>query len=129
MTEVELSYVSIHYDEPVIFLVFKDGVEIGFPEVREMTFYCEQLSGKKPYLVLSDARVNINVTPEGRKLAADPREAPLCKGSAVLVKNIMYEMAVNFFQIFNKPPFPYRSFTDKKKALEWLYSLELERKI
>jgi hypothetical protein len=127
MTEVQLKYVSIHYEEPIIFLNFKDGAELGFPEVRELTFYCEQLTQKKPYVVLSDARADINVTPEGKKLTADPNEAPLCKGSAVLVRNVMYEMAANFFSLFSRPPHPFKAFTEKGKALEWIKSLSLEK--
>lgn len=125
METIELEYVKIHYAQPIVYLAFKEDAAIGFPEVRELTFYAEKLSGHKPYVVFSDCRVNMDVTREGRRLAAKAKEAPLHKGSAVLVKNTAYQLAANLFSEFDKPEFPYRVFTDKQKALDWLLQLPL----
>jgi len=59
--KIELEYVTITYNEPVIHLVFKDGAELGFPQIKELTKYSEKLSGNKPYVVFSDVRANVNV--------------------------------------------------------------------
>jgi hypothetical protein len=37
MAGIHLDYVSISYEEPVVYLVFKEGVHLGFPEIREIT--------------------------------------------------------------------------------------------
>ncbi|MEW6470029.1 MAG: hypothetical protein AB1458_13960 [Bacteroidota bacterium] len=120
MEKIDLGYATLHYQEPVVHIVFHDGAELGFPEVRQLTRCAEQLSGKKPYLVLSDARARVNVTYEGRKLAADVREAPLHRGSAILVWRSMYKVAINIFSDIRKPPYPFRAFTRKQEALDWL---------
>ena len=122
---IELEYVTIHYDQPIIHLVFKEGAELGFPEMRELTSYAEKLSDNRPYMVLSDVRAKVSVTPEGKRIAADIKNAPLNRGSAVLVSNNMFKIAVNFFTDFKKPVFPYKAFTDKQKAITWLLQLPL----
>ena len=122
-TEVELFYVTMRYERPIVHLVFKKDVELGFPEMRELTSYAEKLSDNKPYLVFSDVRANVKVTSEGRRVAADIKEAPLHRGNAVLVNSNMLKQAINFFSDFKKPVFPYRAFTDKQKAIDWLLEL------
>lgn len=122
---IELEYVTMHYEDPVVHFVFKDDIELGFPQIRELTACAEKLAGHKPYVVLSDVRAAVSVTPEGRRISADSKEAPLCRGSAVLVNSSMLKTAMNFFSGFKKPVYPFRAFTDKQKALEWLSQLPL----
>lgn len=123
--KIDLEYVTIYYEEPVVYLNFKEGAELGFPQIRELTSHAESLSGNKPYFVFSDVRLPVSVTPEGRRVAADVKEAPLHRGSAVLVSNEMFKLAINFFNGLKKPSFPYRAFTDKQEALEWLLKLAM----
>ena len=122
---MELEYVKIYYKAPIIHMIFKEGAELGIPEIRELTTHAEVLSGKKPYVILSDVRVTMDVTHEGRRLAANAKETPLHRGSAVLVKNALYQYAVTLFSKFDKPEFPYRVFIDEQKALNWLLQLPL----
>src|SRR5688572_4943773 len=96
MNEINLSYVNIKYNAPIVHFTFKEGAELGFPEIREMITCAEQLSGNKPYVTFSDVRVSVNITNEGRKVIADPQNMPFFRGTAVLVKNSMYKYAVNF---------------------------------
>ncbi|HVD96831.1 MAG TPA: hypothetical protein VNB90_01420 [Cytophagaceae bacterium] len=125
MNEITLPYVSIKYNEPIVYFVYKDGIELGFPEIRELIACSEKLSGHKPYVTLSDVRVNISITNEGKRILEDPKNMPLFRGTAVLVKNSMYQFAVNFLNYYHKPEYPFRAFTSEKKAIEWLLSLPL----
>src|SRR5262245_21908112 len=93
----QLDYVHISYQEPIVILEFRDGAELGFPEIAELTHWCEVMSNKRPYVVLSDVRVSVNVTAEGRRAAADPKGAPLHRGTALLVNSSMLKAAMNFF--------------------------------
>jgi hypothetical protein len=123
--EIDLSYATLHYVKPVVHIVFKENAELGFLEIRELTFYAQKLSDRHPYFTFSDATVDINITPQGRKVAADGKEAPFHRGSAVLVKAEMMKLAANFFGSINGPSFPFRVFTDKEKAMRWLLQLPL----
>ena len=91
-----------------------------------MTVQAEAISNKKPYFILSDVRVTMDVTHEGRRLTAHGKAAPLHKGSAVLVQNALYQYAATLFSKFDKPEFPYRVFTDEQEALNWLLQLPLD---
>jgi hypothetical protein len=127
MKDVRLPYAALSYKEPIVNIVFKENIELGFLEIRELIYYAEKLSGKKPYFTLSEVPKNVKVTPVGRKLAADRNEAPYNKGSAVVINNVLMELAANFFQGAIKVDFPFKIFTDKEKAKDWLLNLELKK--
>jgi hypothetical protein len=125
MEEIELEYVTIIYKAPVIHMIFNEGAELGVPEIRELIANAELLSEKKPYVVLSDATLKMDVTYEGRRLATKTKEAPFHRGTAVLVKNVFYQYAATLFSKFDKPEFPYRVFTNEQDAIKWLLQLPL----
>jgi hypothetical protein len=126
MSGIELSYVSIYYKSPVVYFTYKENTELGFPEIKELVKYAETLSKGRPYFTLSDVRVNkISVTEEGKKYLANFNHMPLFRGTAALVTNSMVQMAANFMDLFQKKPYPFKAFTNKEKALEWLMTLPL----
>jgi hypothetical protein len=127
MNEIHLKYVSIHYSEPIVYFVYKEGAELGFPEIRELISYAEQLSAKKPYVTFADVRVNLNITNEGKRVLQDMNNMPYFRGTAVLVKNSIHKFAVEVLNSFHKPAYPFRAFTSKEKAIEWLSSLPLNQ--
>jgi hypothetical protein len=128
MSTINLPYATLSYEEPIVNIVFKENVELGFLEVRELILSAEQLSERKPYFVLSEVPKNVKVTPIGRKMAADANEAPLNSGSAIVVSSTLVELAANFFQGIFKIDFPFKVFTDKEKAREWLLGLEFKKR-
>lgn len=127
MKEVVLSHSTISYEAPIVYITFSANVELGFVEVRDLIAAAEQVSGGMPYFVLSDIRDGISVTPQGKKTSADPKSAPLHKGTAILVRNAMMQAAANFFDKVNPAPYPFRAFTEKQEAIDWLMSLSLEK--
>ena len=126
ISEIELPYVSISYIDPIVYFVYKEGAELGFPEIREVISYAEKLSNYKPYFTFSDARVNMNVTNEGKKIIADMKNMPLFRGTAILVSNNLYKYAANFLSFYNKPKYPFQAFTSKEDAIAWLLTLPLD---
>lgn len=125
MREIELSYVTIKYKAPIVYYTYKEGAELGFPEIRELIHYAENLSGGKPYVTFADVRVNMNITEEGKKIVSTRENMPLFRGTAALVKNNMYSFGANLMNTFNKKDYPFKAFTNKEKAIEWLRSLDL----
>ncbi|HXB13767.1 MAG TPA: hypothetical protein VNZ45_17390 [Bacteroidia bacterium] len=122
---MELEYVKIYYKAPIIHMAFKEGAELGIPEIRQLITYSEVLSKKNPYVTLSDVRVNMDVTHEGRRLTLNTKEAPFHRGSAIVVKNGLYQYAATLFSKFDKPAFPYRVFTNEHEARNWLLQIPL----
>ena len=125
MNTIELSYVTIRYEQPVVYFTYREGAELGFPEIRELVRCAEQLSGGKPYVTFSDVRVGMNITEEGKRYVSNPDHMPLFRGTAVLVKNSMYSFAVNLMSNIQRSRYPFKAFTDKNKAINWLLSLPL----
>lgn len=126
MNELKLPYGIIKYEEPIVYITLKKGVELGFPEIKELIHYAESLSGGKNYFVFSNVPDNVTVTPEGRKFSFDAKNSPFQKGTAVLVKSNAVSLAANLYMDFKQPEFPYKVFTEKQKAIDWLLSLPLQ---
>ncbi len=125
MREIKLPYVTVTFVEPIVYFEFKEGTELGFPEIRELIACAEGLSDKKPYFTFSDVRVNMNITNEGKRFLENLDNMPLFRGTAALVKNDFYMFAINFMNSFSKAKYPFKAFTDKEKAIEWLLKLPL----
>jgi hypothetical protein len=120
MKPIELSYATIEKRGGIIWLIMKEDAEIDVKEIIEFTAICEEISGHKPYILVSDARVNLTITSEARKAAASKEVSPLLLANAVLVNNIAVRMVANFFTTVNKPHFKYKVFNEEKEALNWL---------
>jgi hypothetical protein len=127
MKEINLPYVTITYEAPIVYFIYKEGAELGFPEINELIYHAEKLSDKKPYFTFADACVNMNITNEGKRIISDITNMPFFRGTAVLVKNSMYKFAVNFINSFKKSEYPFRAFTNKQEAINWLLTLPLDK--
>jgi hypothetical protein len=126
LTEIELEYVIIRYQAPIVYFCYKKGAELGFPEIRELIKSAERFSGGKPYVTFSDVRAEINITEEGKRYVSNLENMPLFRGTAILVKNSMLGLAANFLSYFNKKSYPFKAFTNEKKAIDWLRTLPLD---
>jgi hypothetical protein len=125
MEQIELGYATLSYNDPIVEIVYKAHAQLGFIEIRELIASAQKLSAGKPYLVFSDVRDGIEVTPLGKKVVSDPAESPLHRGTAVLLKSEMLVLAANFISSFKKEPYPFKAFTERKKAMQWLSTLRL----
>ena len=120
MKKIELSYATLEIREGIIWLIFKEDAELDVKDVKEFTSICEELSNHKPYLLISDARVNLSITSDARKAAASKEISPLLVANAVLVNNTAVRLVANFFTSMNKPHFKYKVFKGEEEALMWL---------
>ncbi len=123
---VDLLYATLTYDDPVVIIVYKEDTELGFPEIRQLITECERLSGGKPYVTLSDVRIPVSITEQGKRYVANPDNMKLFRGTAVVVKNKMFSIAANFMNYFNHQPYPFKAFTNTAEALKWLKTLPLK---
>ncbi len=120
MNKIEFSHTTVELRLGIVWLLFKENAELGVDEIKELIKATEKLSDYKPYLLMSDVRVNLSITPEARKVAADEKEAPLLVANAVIVNNLAIRLTANFFSSFNKPHFEFKVFNSEKKAIDWL---------
>ncbi|HKC69026.1 MAG TPA: hypothetical protein VKG26_12400, partial [Bacteroidia bacterium] len=50
INEIDLPYAHIRYESPIVYFRYKEGIELGFPEIRKLISCAEELSGHKPYV-------------------------------------------------------------------------------
>jgi len=129
MTPIELPYVTIYYEDPVMIYIYKRKTYLGVPELKEVVTIATNLSKGKPYVTFSDVRSSIDMTEQAKKFLADPGNMPLFRGAAILVTTTLYSYAVNFALYFNKKTYPIKAFVTEEKAMEWLRALPLNAKI
>ena len=127
MNDIQLRYASVEYKEPIVYLRFKNDVVLGAKEVLEIGEAGDKLCNHKPRLILTDARVPVDITKQGREVSSIPENYANVIANAVVVKWLAQRLIANVFMEVNKPPYPMRVFTDEKKAVNWL--LEQQKKV
>jgi hypothetical protein len=125
MNEIILPNVSIKYIDPIVYCKYNEKVELGFPEIQELTLCIETLSSQKPYLIFLDVNLIVNITNEGKRMLGKYSNMPFCMGTAIFIKESRYECAHNFINNYNTK-FPIRVFNSEQEAVEWLLSLPLD---
>ncbi len=126
LNKIDLPYACITYIEPIVYFEYKEGAELGFPEIRKLISCAEELSSQKPYVTFADARVSINITNEGKRILSDMKNMPLFRGTAALVNNDLYKYAANLLSFYSSRKYPFRAFTSKEEAIKWLSALPLD---
>ena len=126
MSKIELPYVSVTFEAPVVYYKYREGTELGLPQMKEVIQAAEKLSWSRPYFTFSDVTAKMSVTAEGRRYIMDFRHMPYFRGAAVLVKTSSMRVALNFFSHFVKKKYPLKAFTTKESAIEWLRTLPLD---
>jgi hypothetical protein len=106
---------------------FFNDIDIDVEDGRENLAAVTQLTGGKPYLVVSDGRVTVTVTPEAREFAASEEASKNRIAEAILVNSVATRLTANFYIRFNKPRTPTRIFTDEQKAIEWLRKFQTDK--
>lgn len=125
MKEAILPYAYFHYAAPVVFIEFQRDIELGFLEVREVFVVCEKLSDGLPYVVLADVRKGVGLTPMGKKASTGTPASPLHRGTAVVMLHETMREAIDFLRKMNRAPYPFRAFTERQQAIDWLLTLPL----
>jgi len=120
MKKINFAFGGLEDRSGVIYFIIKDGAHLDVKEIHQLFEGCKELSGNKPFLLISDARVQLDITSEGRKAASARELGLVVAANAVLVNSLGVRLIANIFSKINKPPFPYQVFNDEEKALDWL---------
>jgi hypothetical protein len=120
MSEIDLSTAFLRYEEPFMYLILKDHIQLDPTNIRELANTASELSQGRPFLLLSDARAQMAITPEGQGTAADRDILQLVSASAILVSSWPKKLLANMMINFSNLPFPMKMFTHAGEALNWL---------
>jgi hypothetical protein len=119
--EVDLKEVNISLrSDGIVYVFFKENCVLDVALQHKMLGpYNEITEGKMtPFLFMADKGVTL--TKEARDNAIVMEKITPCSASAVVVTNLAYKLIAHFYMQFNKPLRPYKVFSNKGEAVEWL---------
>jgi hypothetical protein len=120
MNKIILPYATVEYIEPVIYFRITRDVVMDVKEVIEVMEAGNKVANYQPHVLLTDARISVDVTAEGRKAGESRDNTQYLVAQAVVVKYLAQRLIANVFMTINKPKFPMQVFNDEQKALDWL---------
>jgi hypothetical protein len=120
MNEIKLSFATITYKEPIVFIKYKDNLRLDVKEINEIMAACNTLSDNKPFVLLVDITNFVDITPEGNKASVDKKNIANLIASAPLVSKLGQRISADTFKEVEKPPYPMQAFDDKEEAIKWL---------
>jgi hypothetical protein len=121
VTEVVLKEANVSLrSDGIVYVFFKEHALLDINlQLRMFEAYHTVTNSKlTPFLFIADSGVTI--TKEARDNAILLEESSPCKATAVIVTNLAYKLIANFYMQFNKPKRPYKVFSNKGDAIEWL---------
>ncbi len=121
ITEIDLNEVNISLrSDGIAYVFFKENCILDIDMQNKLLEVYRQLTNNKPTPFLFLADNGVSVTKEARDNAILIEEQSPCIASAVVVTNLAYKLVANFYLQFNKPKRPYKVFSNKTEAIEWL---------
>ncbi len=82
----------------------------------------ELAAGRRVFLLL-DARATVTISREAREYYAGPTNAKIVRATAMLIGSPVGRIIGNFILRVNRPPFPFRLFSDDESADAWFHEL------
>lgn len=114
----ENEFVSIEIEGDILYATYLVD-KINLEGAKAATEFRKKITGNNAYAVLADVSSFKEISREARAFFAKEAGEDL-KAIAVLVKNPVSRMMVNFFMRFNNPKYPIRFFTSDSEAYKWL---------
>lgn len=109
-------------DRMIIRLKIFEDAELDAPEIEELFLKGNELSGDRPYCLLTDARTHLHATKEAREYAAENIGAANIIANAILANSLPVVLLVNFYIKINRPEVPTKMFQKEPNAIAWLNS-------
>ena len=105
----------------VLLIVHAKGTEIEISDVKEMKQAYHSLPDPKPLKAIQDFRLNVTMTTEARKYAAE--HSPDLLGVAYLINGLAERLLLSFYVRMWKRDKPTQFFHKNEDAMEWLEGL------
>ena len=99
--------------------LLKDS-EIDLAESKAMQKISKQITEKKEFVALIDARNNVTVSKESREWGSTAEAQENMLAQAIIVDSLASRLIGNFIIQFHKPIAKTRLFSDEADALDWL---------
>lgn len=119
---ITLDFVTISkLDEHLVENKFHSGAAVDVEEILKIKQANESLFLDQKYAVLAIASEFSTITRDAQALMASKAFVKNTVAKAILVQYLGQKIMGNFYLNFNKPHIKTKIFTDREKAIEWLY--------
>lgn len=116
---IENSFVRLEIREGILFVTYKKGITLTIDKAKELIEIRKQFTANKPYPILIKDEGIITGDKATRDYLSNKGTEGLTAGAFVL-KSIYSTLLFNFYLKITNPKIPSLTFTDEKKAIEWL---------
>ena len=114
-------YIELYIEDGIMYHIYGENVEIDLEIARHITLKRIEASEDKSYPMLIDSRFLKSLSKDARQYwSKDPDAQKYVIAGAGLIYNPIYSLIGNAFIKINNPVKPFRLFTDKTTALQWL---------
>jgi hypothetical protein len=119
---ITLDFVTItKLDEHLVENKFHSGAAVDVEEILKIKQANESLFLNQKYAVLAIAAEFSTITRDAQSLIASKNFVKNTVAKAILVQYLGQKIMGNFYLNFNKPHIKTKIFTEREKAIEWLY--------
>jgi hypothetical protein len=119
---ITLDFVTISkLDEHLVENKFHSGAAVDVEEILKIKQANESLFSEQKYAVLAIAGDFSTITRDAQSLMASKDFVKNTVAKAILVQYLGQKIMGNFYLNFNKPHIKTKIFTEREKAIEWLY--------
>lgn len=125
MLEIENESIRFWKEDGILFNEFKKPTDLTLEIVEQIIDLRHQISnGEMQYWCTSFSNVN-SMPKEGRDYT-DLHGQEFLHASAALVDSPITKFIVNVFTMIKKPKVPFRAFTKKEEAINWLNEMKVQ---
>lgn len=118
--ENEYALIELRSDD-IVEVFFKDHFTMDIPAQEYLLKEYQKICNGKRMPFIYHAGNFVTITKEARENAIRLEDQHPANATAILATTLAYKLIAAFYLKFNKPKLPYKVFTDKRKAIEWLY--------
>ena len=114
---------NVYIDQKGILIqTYNDNIELTFDDAREDFNLYARLCETQKRPVMVDIRNIKSVDMKARKYYSGKEATKYLKAAALVISNPVSRVIGNFYMGINKTVFPFRLFTNREDAINWLKS-------
>jgi hypothetical protein len=118
---IETKIARLSMDEDgILCLTINYKHALTIDDIKELIAAIIEISEEEKSIVLVRSLNYKLPSREVRDYSAGQEAANIIKAVAFIVTHPVLKIGANFFLKINKPPFPFKTFTKEKEAIEWL---------
>lgn len=113
----------------IVHVLFHKNTVLDLPLQMLLLNIYQEITGRKKHPFLFEAFEGVKVTKEAKENAIRIEDEAPGLAYAVVAPSLAYQLIANFYLKVKKPKMPYKVFSKKEEAVEWLRGFLLNDKL